>query len=256
MDSVEHSSLVTALSDRYRIDREIGRGAWGVVFLAHDIRHRRPVAIKVMRFGDVGLSSGDRFRREIELEARLQHPHIVPLFDSGDLPGSSYFVMPYIAGESLQQRIAREGPLPHADAVTIAQQVSAALAYAHERGVVHRDIKPANILLADGNAHVADFGVARAMDTSTNPAAVTQSGVQIGTPAYMSPEQAASDPSVDGRSDIYSLGCVLYEMLTGRPPFDGSKPGAVIARHALDPVPPLRTVRPSVPAMKFRQCLE
>ena len=212
------------------------------MFLAHDVRHRRAVAIKVMRTGDVGQAATARFRREISLEARLQHPHIVPLFDSGDLPGGSYFVMPYIAGESLQQRIAREGALPLGEALVVAQQVADALAYAHERGVIHRDIKPANILLSDGNAHVADFGVARAIDPVTDPHAITLSGTQVGTPAYMSPEQAASDPSLDGRSDIYSLGCVLYEMLCGRPPFDGSRPGSVMARHALDPVPPTPTV--------------
>ncbi len=224
------------------------------MYLAQDLRHHRPVAIKVMEVGSGTLSSRDRIRQEIELEARLVHPHIVPLFDSGEIGEDAlYFVMPYLDGESLQQRLAREGPLPLADALQVARDVAEALAHAHQKQIVHRDIKPGNILFASGSALVADFGVARVMGSTTQASEATAHrsrttrDVIVGTPAYMAPEHAAGDPALDGRADLYSLGCVLYEMLAGRPPFDARSPGGVAARHASDPVPPLRTVRPSVP---------
>jgi hypothetical protein len=247
----EIDRLNRALTGRYRVDREIGRGGWGTVYLAADLRHDRQVAIKVARLDTGAPGARERFIREISLEARFAHPHIVPLFEADDADGTPFFVMPYIAGESLQHRIARGGPLAIADAVRIARQVADALAHAHHEGVVHRDIKPGNILLAGDNAMVADFGVASAR-TATLVAqgdhSISSAGVQVGTPAYMAPEQAVSDPSMDGRADLYSLGCVLYEMLVGRPPFEATTPAGVLARHAMDPVPPIRTVRPSVPA--------
>jgi hypothetical protein len=234
------------LSETYRVDREIGRGGWGIVYLAEDLRHHRAVAIKVMDPDTAGHVARGRFLREIAVEARLSHPHIVPLFDSGEADGLPYCVMPYIEGESLQQRIARERQLPIGDALRIARQVAEALSHAHAQGVVHRDIKPANILLAGPNAMVADFGVARAINIAITDAERTASGVQLGSPMYMAPEQAAGDPATDGRADLYALGCVLFEMLAGNPPFEASNPAAVMARHALDPVPSLRTVRPTV----------
>lgn len=252
MESAEERRLATALADRYRLDRELGRGGWGVVYLAQDLRHHRPVAIKVMEVGTGALATRERMRREIELEANLDHPHIVPLFDSGEAGDSRiYFVMPFVDGESLQQRIAREKQLPVIDAVRIARDVAEALQHAHARGVIHRDVKPANILLSSGSARVADFGIARAIHGPLflqKTGWDTTHGVQVGTAAYMAPEQEAGDRSVDGRADQYSLGCVLYEMLTGRPPFDASSRVGLAARHAMDPVPSVRTVRPSVPA--------
>ncbi|MBW7933523.1 MAG: protein kinase [Gemmatimonadaceae bacterium] len=251
MNAADLAWLAGKLAETYRIDREIGRGGWGVVFLATDLRHNRAVAIKLMHPDTAGHVARGRFLREIAVEARLSHPHIVPLFDSGEVDGLPYCVMPYIEGESLQQRLARERQLPVADALRIARQVAEALHYAHAQGVVHRDIKPANILLAGPDALVADFGIARAIDVSVTDAERTASGVQLGSPLYMAPEQAAGDPNTDGRADIYSLGCVLFEMLAGDPPFGAANPAAIMARHALDPVPPLRTVRPSVsPALQ------
>ena len=251
MRAGEFAWLAAKLSEAYRVDREIGRGGWGVVYLAEDLRHHRAVAIKVMDPDTAGHVARGRFLREIAVEARLSHPHIVPLFDSGEVDGLPYCVMPYIEGESLQQRIARERQLPIGDALRIARQVSEALSHAHARGVVHRDIKPGNILLSGSNAVVADFGIARAIDIAITDAERTATGVQLGSPLYMAPEQAAGDPATDGRADIYALGCVLFEMLAGTPPFEASSPAAVMARHALDPVPPLRTVRPTVtPALE------
>ena len=233
------------LSGRYRIEREIGRGGMGVVYLAEDLRHRRAVAIKIFR-SDVAVTLGaERFLREIEISARLQHPYILPLYDSGDAGGILYYVMPFIDGESLGRRLAREKQLSVDDAVRIAAETVDALADAHQHGVVHRDIKPDNILLSGGHVRVADFGIARALHEAAG-GALTQTGFALGTPAYMSPEQAAADTALDGRSDVYSLGCVLFEMLAGHPPFTGPDPRTVLARHAHDPVPPLRSVRAAV----------
>jgi serine/threonine-protein kinase len=239
-------TLQTTLADRYVIERELGRGGMAIVFLARDQRHDRLVALKTIRPELVPALGPERFLREIQIAARLQHPNILPLHDSGEANGLLYYVMPYVEGESLRARIDREGQLPIEDALHIAHQVAEALAYAHSHGVVHRDIKPENILLAGEHAVVADFGIARAI-TAAGGERLTETGLAVGTAAYMSPEQAAADHRLDGRTDIYALGCVTYEMLGGQPPFTGPSAQAVVARHALDPVPPLRTLRKTVP---------
>ena len=246
MTDVTASALADALRDRYLLEQELGRGGMATVYLAHDLKHARPVALKVIR-PDLATTLGpERFLREIRLTAQLQHPHILPLFDSGEAAGQLWYVMPYVEGESLRHRLAREHQLPLDDAIQIARDVLSALAYAHERGVVHRDIKPENILLERGDAVVGDFGIAHAV-TAAGSERLTETGLALGTPAYMSPEQAAGERSLDGRSDLYGMACVLYEMLAGEPPFTGPSAQAVLARHTLDPVPPLRTVRKAVP---------
>ncbi len=234
------ASLRTALADRYDLLREIGRGGMATVHLARDVRHGRDVALKLLD-GAVASSDGDaRFDREVRVIARLQHPHILPLFDSGEDAGVRWFAMPFIDGESLRARLARESPLPVADAVRLVREVAGALAYAHTQGVVHRDIKPENILLSSGHALVADFGIARARADAG--ATLTQAMQLLGTPAYMSPEQVTDGDAVDARSDVYSLGCVLYELLAGTPPFVAPTPQAVMIRHVTTPVPtPTRT---------------
>jgi serine/threonine-protein kinase len=240
------AALATALRRRYVIQQELGRGGTAFVFLAQDQKHHRPVAIKVLRPEIAVLLGVERFLREIWLAAQLQHPHIMPLFDSGEAEGSLYYVMPYVAGQSLRQRLEREGQLPLDDALRIARDVCEALTYAHDHGIVHRDIKPENILLDADHAVVSDFGLARAI-AAAGGEKLSETGMTVGTPAYMSPEQAGAESRIDGRSDVYSLGCVLYEMLAGTPPFTGPSAQALLARHALDPVPPLRTVRKAVP---------
>jgi serine/threonine-protein kinase len=238
--------FAAALADRYRIERELGRGGMATVWLAQDLRHDRPVALKVLR-GELVASLGpDRFLQEIRIAARLQHPHILPVHDSGEAAGRLWYTMPYVEGESLRQRLVRESQLPLEQALRIADQVLSALGYAHAHGVIHRDIKPENILLDGDQAVVADFGVARAISAAGSER-LTETGLALGTPAYMSPEQAAAGRQLDGRSDIYAFGCVLYEMLAGQPPFTAPTPQGLLARHALDPVPPLRTVRDTVP---------
>ncbi len=208
------------VSDRYRIERELGRGGTATVYLARDVQHDRPVAIKVL-YPELAASLGpERFRREIAIASGLTHPHILPVHDSGGTDSSLYYVMPFVAGESLRDRLEREIQLPVAEALRIAGQVAEALGYAHARGLVHRDVKPGNILLEGDHALVADFGVARAIETASSER-LTETGFAVGTAAYMSPEQAASAGWVDGRSDIYSLGCVLFEMLAGEPPSAG-----------------------------------
>ena len=220
------------------------------VYLAQDLRHNRPVALKVLHAELAGALGPERFLREIAIAARLQHPHILPLFDSGTaVIGSGaarpYYVMPYVAGESLRARLQRETQLGQGEALGICRQVAAALSHAHAQGIIHRDIKPENILLEDDHAVVADFGIAQALDLAGGER-LTETGLSLGTPAYMSPEQAAAG-RVDARADIYSLACVLYELLAGTPPFTGATPRAIMARHALDPVPPLGTARPEIP---------
>jgi eukaryotic-like serine/threonine-protein kinase len=238
--------LQDALGDRYRIMREIGRGGMAVVYLADDPKHSRRVALKVLD-RDVGESVGAaRFLREIEIAAGLSHPRIVPLLDSGTAGEDLYYVMPYVEGESLAARLAREGPLPIDEAVEIAWQVATALSYAHERGVVHRDIKPDNILLSGSEALVADFGVARALTAAGAPT-LTRSGLMVGTPLYMSPEQAAGSGEADARSDSYALGLVLYEMLAGEPPFAARTAQAVTARKLSETAPDVRVARESTP---------
>src|SRR5512134_2197520 len=238
---------LTALADRYRIQEEIGRGGTATVYLAEDLKHGRRVAIKVLR--PVPGYEPARFLREIRIAAGLAHPQILPLHDSGECDGLLYFVMPYAGCETLRDRIAREGQLPIDAALRIARAVSAALAYAHRHGIVHRDIKPENILLQEGEPVVADFGVAMALSAAAGDSVyVTDRGFAVGTPAYMSPEQASAEPTLDGRSDQYSLACVLYEMLAGEPPFAGTGARATMARHAVETPAPIRVRRPNVPA--------
>jgi hypothetical protein len=232
---------------RYRIDRELGRGGMAYVFLAQDLKHHRPVAIKVLRPELAQALGAERFLREIEIAAGLNHPHILALLDSGEAGGFLYYVMPYVEGETLRDRLSREQQLPVDEALQIATQVAGALSYAHSHDVVHRDIKPENILLAGGEVVVADFGIARAI-TEAGGERLTSTGIAVGTPAYMSPEQGSAESQLDGRSDIFSLACVLYEMLAGAPPFVGPTVQAIQARRMTDPVPPLRTVRETVPA--------
>jgi eukaryotic-like serine/threonine-protein kinase len=234
------------LADRYRIQRELGRGGMATVYLAEDVKHHRPVAIKLLSPELASVLGHDRFLREIEIAAQLTHPHILPLHDSGTSAGLLYYVMPYIEGETLRARIAREKQLPLDEAVEITRKVANALAHAHSRGVIHRDIKPENILLADGEPIVADFGIARAV-TAAGGQHLTETGMALGTASYMSPEQALGESDLDARTDIYSLGCVLYEMLAGHPPYTGVSAQAIVARRLSEPVPALRTVRELVP---------
>jgi TolB-like protein/Flp pilus assembly protein TadD len=236
----------SALEARYAVERELGRGGMATVYLAWDSRHGRQVAVKVLD-PEVSMAVGSgRFLQEIRISARLAHPNILPLHDSGESDGFLYYVMPYVEGDSLRARLAREGHLSLEETVRIVGQVAEALDHAHREGVIHRDIKPENILLAGGQAVVSDFGIARAVDEAGS-ARLTETGLAVGTPAYMSPEQSGARQALDGRSDVYSLGCVAYEMLGGEPPFTGPSPLAVLARHAVDPVPPLRTLRPGLP---------
>jgi len=251
--------VATALGDRYAIERELGRGGMATVYLAEDLKHHRKVAIKVLK-DDVSASVGAvRFLREIEIAAQLQHPHILPLLDSGEAGGVLYYVMPFVEGESLRQRLAREGELPVGEAVRILVEVADALAYAHARGVVHRDIKPDNIMLTGRHAVVADFGVARAVSASVDSGTLTSMGVALGTPAYMAPEQAVADPHVDQRADIYALGVVAYELLAGRTPFAANTPQQMLAAHVTEtPDPPSRYRRGLAPALEqaLMRCLE
>ena len=240
--------LRAALATRYRIERELGHGGMATVYLARDVKHDRPVALKVMLPEFAAVLGSERFLREIQVAARLRHPNIVPLYDSGDADGTLYYIMPYVEGESLRDRMAREGPLPLADALRIAGDVAQALSYAHAHDVVHRDIKPENILLEGDRAVVADFGIARAVTQAAGgDDRLTQTGIAVGTPVYMSPEQAGAEDRIDGRSDIYSLACVVYEMLAGHPPFTGATGHEVMARHSMDAVPSLRAARPNIP---------
>jgi TolB-like protein/Flp pilus assembly protein TadD len=238
--------LKSTLADRYEVQREIGRGGMATVYIAQDRRHGRPVALKVLH-PQLALSLGpDRFLREIQIAARLQHPHIVPLYDSGKAGDFLYYVMPYVEGESLRQRLEREGKLPVDDALQIARAIAAALDYAHRQQVVHRDIKPENVMLHDGEAVVTDFGIAKAVTAAAGDN-LTQTGTAVGTPAYMSPEQAAGTAELDGRSDIYSLGALLYEMLSGSAPFTGPTVQAIMAQLFTNPPPPLRDRRDDLP---------
>jgi serine/threonine protein kinase/Flp pilus assembly protein TadD len=245
------------VGDRYAIERELGRGGMAVVYLARDRKHDRPVAIKVLRPEIVVGQAAQRFLREIQIQARLQHPHILALLDSGatdEKPPRPFYVMPFVEGETLRQQLAREGPLPVAEAIRLVREAGEALHYAHAEGLIHRDVKPENILLSRGHALVADFGIARAVGVAAGDR-LTRAGMSMGTPAYMSPEQAEGERDVDVRADQYSLACVLYELLAGQPPFTGFSANAVLARQVLDPVPPITTLRPGVPA-PVRQAIE
>jgi serine/threonine-protein kinase len=238
--------LQDALASRYRVERELGAGGMAVVFLAEDFRHHRQVALKVLRPELAAEIGPERFLREIETAAGLSHPHILPLHDSGEAGGFLYFVMPYVEGESLRERITREKQLPLDDALQIAREVADALSYAHRHGVIHRDIKPENILLQSGHAVVADFGIARAI-TVAGGGARTAAGMVLGTPAYMSPEQATGSGNLDGRSDLYSLGCVLYEMLAGQSPFTGPTAESLLRQHLMVQAPSITYLRSTVP---------
>jgi len=239
--------LATALGDRYSLERELGRGGMATVYLAHDAQQRDPVAIKVMHPNLADALDSKRFRREMGIAASLAHPLIVPLHDSGSAGGVLYYIMPYVEGESLYERLQRERRLPLEDALRITHDVAAALGYAHSRGVLHRDVKPENILLARGHALIADFGLARAIGAA-DYAKLTETGVIVGTLYYMSPEQLREDRDLDQRSDIYSLGCILYEMLSGGPPYTGRSLTEVASRILRASVPSVRRLRADVPA--------
>ena len=261
-------SLQAALADHYTIERELGAGGMATVYLAEDLKHRRKVAVKVLRPELAATLGPDRFNLEIKIAAQLSHPHILPVLDSGEAGGFLYYVMPYIDGESLRDRLNRVGELPIADAVRMLVEVTDALAHAHSRGVVHRDIKPDNIMVTGRHALVMDFGVAKAIAESNRPegglrprdlGALTTAGMALGTPAYMAPEQAAADPGMDHRADLYALGAVGYEMLTGQPPFTGRTPQEVLAAHVTQKPEPVQNRRPGIPgplAIAIMRCLE
>jgi len=238
--------LTAAIGDRYEIVRELGRGGMATVYLANDVKHGREVAIKVLLPELSATLGAERFEREIRVAAKLQHPHILGLFDSGSADGLLFYVMPFVKGESVRDRIDREGMLPIEDAIQITLEVNDALGYAHKQGIVHRDIKPENILLSGGHALVADFGIARAVSEQAGAAKLTQTGMSMGTPYYMAPEQASGE-TVGPTADLYALGCVLYEMLSGEPPFTGKNSMQIMARHAMEQVPSIRIVRNVVP---------
>ena len=240
------SALAHSLRDRYVLERELGRGGMATVYLARDLRHQRHVALKRLAPELASAVGVERFEREIRLAASLQHPNILPVHDSGEAGGTLWYTMPYVAGESLRDRLRREPRLGIVEAVDLAREVAEALDCAHAAGIVHRDIKPENILLSRGHALVADFGIARAAHEAGET--LTQTGLMVGTPAYMSPEQVgAAGHAVDARSDIYSLGCVLYEMLAGERPFAGPTPHAMLARRLTEPPPDVRLARPELP---------
>jgi serine/threonine-protein kinase len=239
------AALAAGLCDRYTLGRELGRGGMATVYLARDLKHDRPVALKVL-LPELAASLGlERFQREIKLAAQLQHPHILSVYDSGEAAGQLWYTMPYVDGESLRDRLRRECQLAVQDALRLTRETAQALQYAHEHGVVHRDIKPENLLLTkDDNILVADFGIARPLGSEEH---LTRPRTSVGTPAYMSPEQASGDKALDARTDIYSLGCVLYELLAGEPPFTGPTAQAIFTKRLTEPVPGVRHVRPSVP---------
>ncbi|HEY9442548.1 MAG TPA: serine/threonine-protein kinase, partial [Gemmatimonadales bacterium] len=240
-------SLRTALGDRYRLERELGQGGMATVYLAEDLKHRRKVAIKVLRPELAAVIGAERFLREIQTIATLQHPHILGLIDSGEVNGTAYYVMPFVDGESLRDRLRREKQLPVSDAVRLATEVAAALDYAHRHGVIHRDIKPENILLHDGQALVADFGIALAVSSAGGGSRMTETGMSLGTPHYMSPEQAMGERTITGRCDVYALGAVTYEMLVGEPPFTGPTAQAIVAKVMTADPAGLSAQRRSVP---------
>ena len=241
------AALAEALSDRYEIEREVGAGGMATVYLANDRKHERKVALKVLRPELAAAMGSDRFPREIKLVAQFNHPHILSLYDSGETAGFLYYVMPYVEGESLRDRLTREKQLPIGDAVRILRDVADALAYSHARGVVHRDIKPANVMLSGRHAVVTDFGVAKAL-TASGGDKVTTVGIAVGTPQYMAPEQAMGEANIDHRADIYALGILAYEMIGGRPPFDGLSSQAVLAAQVMETPTDLQLARPGTPA--------
>src|SRR5438132_3739010 len=238
--------LTGLFAERYLIERELGHGASSVVYLAHDTKHDREIALKVLSKDLAHALGPARFLQEIHLTSRLHHPHILPIYDSGDSNGLLYYVLPFVRGESLRDRMDREKQLPIEECVRITCELADALAHAHAAGVIHRDVKPENVMLADGHALLADFGIARALDVHTGER-LTSSGLIVGTSAYMSPEQASGEEKIDARSDIYSLGCVLYEMIAGMQPFIGASTQAVIAQRFTHAPRPVSTYRPAVP---------
>jgi len=253
------TQLNSALAGRYAIEREIGHGGMAMVYLAHDIRHHRHVAVKVLRPEIAALLGTERFLREIEIAAQLNHPHILPLHDSGEAGGMLFYVMPFVEGASLRDRLAADGALPVSEAVRLLHDVVDGLAYAHEHNVVHRDIKPDNVMIANRHAMVTDFGIAKAISDVAGKSRVTTAGVSIGTPAYMAPEQCTADADIDHRADLYSFGVLAYEILAGRPPFDGTSAQAVLAAHLTEIPVPLREVRREVPVALSNvvmRCLE
>ena len=239
--------LKAAVADRYAIEREIGSGGMATVYLAEDLKHHRNVAIKVLKPDLATMLGAERFLREIEIAAHLTHAHILPLYDSGEAGGFLYYVMPYVAGESLRAKLAREGELPIPEAVRILHNVVDALASAHKQGVVRRDIKPDNVLLSEKHGYVTDFGVAKAVSDATGRHQLTTAGVAFGTPTYMAPEQGAADPHIDHRADIYAVGVLAYELLTGRPPFTGTTAQEVLVAHMTEAAKPVTTHRETVP---------
>ena len=239
--------LKAALSDRYVIERELGSGGMATVYLAQDLKLHREVALKVLRSDLAAALGPDRFLQEIDIAAKLNHPHILGLYDCGEADGFLYYVMPYVEGQSLRDKLAKEGELPVAEAVRILREVVDALAHAHELGVVHRDIKPDNVMLSGRHALVTDFGVAKAVSEATGRQKLTTEGIALGTPSYMAPEQAAADPHIDHRADIYAVGAVAYELLTGRPPFTGTTPQEILASHVTKAVEPVTEHRDTVP---------
>src|SRR5687768_794282 len=246
--------LKAALSDRYHIERELGAGGMATVYLARDLKHDREVALKVLRADLSAVIGTERFLSEVRITARLDHPHILTLIDSGEADGILYYVLPYVRGESLRAKLERERQLGVEEALSIAKQVASALDYAHERGVVHRDIKPENILLHEGEAVLADFGIALAVKEAGGNR-LTETGLSLGTPQYMSPEQATGDRALDKRSDIYSLGAVFYEMLAGEPPVTGATAQAMIAKLLTERPVKLRVVRPTI-SMEMERATE
>ncbi|HSR43575.1 MAG TPA: serine/threonine-protein kinase, partial [Longimicrobiales bacterium] len=230
LDRIRHRRLDRGLRDRYRLRDRIGRGGMATVYVAEDVRHQRSVALKVLEPAVAASMGAERFLTEIRTTANLQHPHILPLFDSGEVDGLLYYVMPYVEGETLRERLDREGQLPVDDAVGIAGELADALDHAHRHGVVHRDLKPDNVLLHEGKAYLTDFGIALAVERAESGGRLTETGLSIGTPHYMSPEQATGEDRVGPPSDQYSLGCLLYEMLLGEPPHTGPTAQAIFAR--------------------------
>ena len=249
------AELESGLSGRYLLERELGRGGTATVWLARDLKHDRPIAFKLLHPLLASTLGSERFQREIRFAARLQHPHILTVHDSGETAGRLWFTMPYVEGETLRARLARERRLPLGEALRIVREAAQALQYAHDQGVVHRDVKPENILLTrDGSTLVADFGIARALSgghpegqASGQHVTLTEAGLVVGTPSYMSPEQFTGARDLDGRSDVYALGCVLYEMLAGTPPFSGPTPQAVAMRHLAEPAPEVTAANSAVP---------
>jgi TolB-like protein/tRNA A-37 threonylcarbamoyl transferase component Bud32 len=256
--STSESQLAEALSGRYAIEREVGAGGMATVYLARDLKHDRHVALKVLRPELSAALGSERFPREIKFVAQFNHPHILSLYDSGEAQGFLFYVMPYVEGESLRDRLAREKQLPVADAIRIMKEVADALAYSHARGVVHRDIKPGNVLLSGRHAVVTDFGVAKAVTASAAKDTMTTVGMAVGTPHYMAPEQAMGQGDIDQRADIYALGILTYEMLTGRTPFSAETAQGILAAHVMEAPKEIRELRPGVPeplAQAIMKCL-